>query len=472
MSLAALPAAIYCRISNDAKGRLLGVHRQEQACRRLAEQCGWSEVEVYVDNNVSAYSGEARPAYQRMLVDLAAGRISGVVAWDADRLHRSTRELEDFIDVVESTGAPVVMVTSGHADFASATGRMHARMTGNIARYESEHKVERTTAGHASLAEAGRWKGGPRPYGYDVPRDNHGRSLRNGHLIVVPEEAAIVREAAARVLAGESIWRICTDLNARAIPTSKGTRWRTQTLRRILTNPTTVAKREYHGVIVADALWPPLLSVDDWQQLRFRIGHNRFPKHAASNDPPARARTYLLTGGIAICGKCGCNLHAHLTGAGARSYICASGPDKEGCGGVKCSAQALNALVVEAVLTRYEHPDLRTADPNADTETATEADRLQKGAAEVAGLFANGQISHQAWEVIRLGLVAVEHGGLPPNEGGPDRVLVEQWELLPLERRRQRISEILEHAVIYPTQKRGRYFDRDRVQLVWRDGDK
>jgi site-specific DNA recombinase len=139
MSHAALPAAIYARISQDAKSRLLGVARQEQACRRLAEQCGWPQVEVYVDNNASAYSGEARPEYRRMLADLKDGQLASVVAWDADRLHRSTRELEDPSDVSEATGAPVVMVTSGHADFASATGRMHARMTGNIARYESEH---------------------------------------------------------------------------------------------------------------------------------------------------------------------------------------------------------------------------------------------------------------------------------------------------------------------------------------------
>jgi site-specific DNA recombinase len=236
-------AAIYCRISNDADGRMLGVTRQERSCRRLAAQRGLDVARVFVDNDISAFSGARRPAYQQLLAELAEGAFGVVIAWDGDRLHRSTRELEDFLDVIETTGAIVLTVTSGEIDLVTATGRMQARIKGDISRYESEHKTERTMAAHAYLAEAGRWKGGPRPYGYDVDRDNHGRPLRDGRLVIIPAEAAIVTEAAARVLAGESTYAICNDLNDRHIPTAQNGQWRTQTLRRILTNPTTAAKR-------------------------------------------------------------------------------------------------------------------------------------------------------------------------------------------------------------------------------------
>ena len=61
-----------------------------------------------------------------MLTDLANGDLDCVVCWHPDRLHRSPRELEDFIDLVEKTGAAVATVTSGDYDLATGDGRFVA----------------------------------------------------------------------------------------------------------------------------------------------------------------------------------------------------------------------------------------------------------------------------------------------------------------------------------------------------------
>jgi DNA invertase Pin-like site-specific DNA recombinase len=216
-----IPVGIYCRISDDPEARQVGVDRQAQACRRLASQRGWATVELYIDNDISAFTGVSRPAYRRMLDDVRLGRLAAIVTWDADRLHRSTRELEDFIDLIEATSTTVVTVTAGTSDFATASGRMQARIKGTVARYESEHKTERVTAAHASLAEAGRWKGGPRPYGYDVGRDNIGRPLNDGRLIVIDYEATVIREAAAAILAGGTVYGVCRDSMPETSPPHK-----------------------------------------------------------------------------------------------------------------------------------------------------------------------------------------------------------------------------------------------------------
>ena len=81
-------AAIYCRISDDREGGALGVKRQEDDCRALAERRGWPVAEVFVDNDVSAYNGHVRPAYRRMLDAMKAGEVDAVVVWHLDRLHR------------------------------------------------------------------------------------------------------------------------------------------------------------------------------------------------------------------------------------------------------------------------------------------------------------------------------------------------------------------------------------------------
>lgn len=97
-------AVIYCRISQDRTGAGLGVDRQRIDCEALAERNGWDVVEVYVDNDVSAYSGKKRKDYQRMLSDLEDGAATVVIVWHTDRLHRSPTELEKYIDLCEQRG--------------------------------------------------------------------------------------------------------------------------------------------------------------------------------------------------------------------------------------------------------------------------------------------------------------------------------------------------------------------------------
>src|SRR5215831_3398952 len=97
-------AAIYARISFDRAGEGLGVERQERLCRKLAKDKGWPVVEVFVDNDRSAYDGKPRPGYGRMLTAIEAGRVDAVVCVDLDRLTRRPIELEHFMDLADRHG--------------------------------------------------------------------------------------------------------------------------------------------------------------------------------------------------------------------------------------------------------------------------------------------------------------------------------------------------------------------------------
>src|SRR5215475_12008145 len=101
MSPARVRAAVYARISSDRDGDGLGVARQMDDCARLAERKGWQVAGFYVDDDVSAWSGKRRPEYARMLADLEAGAINGLLVYDLDRLHRQPSELETFIDLCQ-----------------------------------------------------------------------------------------------------------------------------------------------------------------------------------------------------------------------------------------------------------------------------------------------------------------------------------------------------------------------------------
>src|ERR1700739_1529414 len=148
-------AAIYVRISQDREGAGLGVQRQEADCRKLAKQLRWKVSGVYVDNDISAYSGKRRPRYEDLLADIEAGAVTGVLAWHPDRLHRSPLELEHYINISERHGVTTHSVTAGRWDLSTASGRYNARNIGNSARYESEHKGERIRAARVQQAKHG-----------------------------------------------------------------------------------------------------------------------------------------------------------------------------------------------------------------------------------------------------------------------------------------------------------------------------
>jgi len=472
-------AGIYVRISKDRKGDMLGVTRQEDECRALAAEKGWEVIDTYIDDDMSAFKGKRRPGYDRLLDDIRSRAIDSVLALHPDRFNKGGRALEDFIEVVESTGCLVKTVHFDHYDVSTRSGRMVARVIGAVARDESEAKAERLVDKHEELARKGRWKGGPRPYGYDVVRNPVGTPLGDGRLVVVRNEADVITDAAERVLAGETLYSICTELNARPEPTAQGAVWRTQTLRRILTDWTHVGIREHRGEPVCEAAWPPILDERTHRRLRLVLLD---PTRAVGR----RARVFLLTGGLAYCGLCEAKLVGmRRGGSSVRAYACQRANDKVGCGGICCIAEPFEALVVEAVMIRLDTPELARvvasgrsgAGPgkdDAEAELVTSQAKLD----ELADLWAQGEISRTEWLRARKGVQDRRdqaqrrlRASLTNNAAATwvarSGVLRAAWPQMNLDQRRAVIGAVVERVVVNPTKVRGR-FDPERVDVEWR----
>ncbi len=469
-------AGIYARISKDRKGDKLGVERQEVDCRALAADMGWEVVDLYVDDDLSAYSGKRRPAWDRLLADMQSMAIDAVVALHPDRFARNLRDLEDLIEAVESSSCLIKTVHFDHYDLSTRSGRMIARVISVVAREESEAKAERYSDKHADLARLGRWKGGPRPYGYDVARNLMGDPVGDGRLVVIPDEAAVIQEAVERALAGETLYSICSDLNERRVPTAQGAKWRTQTMRRIATDWTHVGIREHRGEPMGEATWPPIISEADHRRLRLLLLD---PSRAVGR----RARVFLLSGGFARCGLCGAKLVGMRREKGVRTYACQKANDKNGCGGIHCVAEPLEKLVTEALMLRLDTPLLAQALQVGDarsspSDPATEVAEARAKLDELADMWSSGAISRDEWlrarksiedrrELAERRLSASTRANAAAVWVSQAGALRSAWPGMNLDQRRAVLGAVVERVVVDSTKVRGR-FDPERVDVIWR----
>lgn len=472
-------AAVYARISKDPTGTMLGVERQRADCAALVEARGWDLAGIYVDNDVSAYSGKRRPEYERLLADLRAGDVDAVVAWHPDRLHRSPKELEPFIDAVESRGAAVETVTAGPVDLTTPSGRAVARTLGAWARYESEHKAERLTRKAQERAELGLpSRSGTRAFG-----------LTREWSAIVPAEAELIREGLARILAGDSIRAICIDWNARGLVTTTGGRWQPGPLRRMLTSGYLAGLRELRGyergtngsmtrrarpAMTVAGTWPAIIDADTLERVR-----------AVLRDPSRRtagtnARSYLLSGFV-VCGTCGGRMVARPREDHVRRYLCAKGPMYQGCG-TAILAEPVEELIAEAVLVRLDSPAfeaaIRAAGEDAagaptvarlrDDEAALEdlardhyVDRIIGRAEYLAARKAlEGRI-----ETARRRLAAGTTAGTAAMLAGTAR---NRWPTLTFDARRTVIGTLVERITVGPGRRGYNRFDPARVSVEWR----
>ena len=461
--------AIYARISSDPDGTRLGVERQIEDCEKVIASQGWSVREVYVDNDMSAWSGKRRPEYERLCDDIKAGTVDALVVWDTDRLHRRPRELEDFIDLCDAVGdIEIRTVTAGDVDLSTSSGRTNARLRGVMARDSSDKSSERIQRKHLEIASKGEVSGGgARPYGFTPDRRK-----------VDAKEAAHIVKAARRVLAGDSLRSVCVDFNERRITTSQGNDWSIQTMRRMLRSGRISGRREHKGEIVADAVWPSIISVEDSDRLRAKL-------NGRASRSGRTARFYLLTGGLLRCGLCDTPMVSRPRTDGQRRYVCASGPGFGGCGKMATVAEPLEGFVADAVLYRLDTPELAAALTDARRANA-EHDQLANEVADdqvmldqLAADYADKTISHREWLAARqpiqaridaakrrLSRVSATHR--IDEFVGKSEVLREAWADLDLTRQQAIVATVLDHFVVNPAVPGRNSFDKERFIPKWR----
>ena len=204
--------AIYTRVSTDQGleqdfNSLDAQYDASQAYIRSQAHAGWTLLRGKYDDGGFSGGNTDRPALQRLLADVTAGKIDVIVVYKVDRL---TRSLADFAKLVELFDTHDVSFVSVTQQFNTTTsmGRLTLNVLLSFAQFEREVTSERIRDKIAASKRKGLWVGGMAPLGYDTkdrkisineteadrvrtifrsylqarqPQPAHGRPARSGH---------------------------------------------------------------------------------------------------------------------------------------------------------------------------------------------------------------------------------------------------------------------------------------------------
>lgn len=467
-------AAVYARISRAEDGDRAGVDRQLQDCRRVAHQRGWEVIEELVDNDrpASRFSRKDREGYRRLLALIDSHEIDAVVIWMEDRLHRQVIELAEFLKACEQAGVTRVASVGAEFDLSNPDERIMLYIKAAMAEAEVEKSSRRIRRQRLEAAERGeRHAGGSREFG----------TVGVGKNAVSEAQAAaerdLIAEAAARILAGDSLRGIVLDWLDRGIKTSTGRLFVNASLRQMLKSPRIAGYRVHHGKWYPGQ-WEPIIPLEQWKALAEILND---PKRRTS--PAGGLRRYLLSG-LIFCGRCGRPAYGRKgrVQGGRRQptgYGCHGLREEGGCGGVRRKASDVEELICEALFIAVEGPawdqvaSRPAEDPSRELYEALASDQglLDRLEDKVLEELVRPETARRKRVEIERRMDATR---ARLAQLGDRRVAVqvprnlrEVWPSLSLDRRRAILAAVIERVDLLP-QGSGRAFDPDAVKVTWR----
>lgn len=217
--------AAYARVSTGKDAMLHSLSVQvSYYSAYIQKRPEWLYCGVYVDEAVTGTKNE-RPEFQRLLSDCRAGKIDMVITKSISRFARNTVTLLETVRELKALGVDVFF-EEPNIHTMSAAGEMMLTLLASVAQEESRMTSERMKWRVRKNFEEGV------PWNVTIL----GYTLRNGRFVIVPEEAAIVRQIYDLYLSGKGYAAIADILNAADAKTRYGRVWNFTSVRWVLRN--------------------------------------------------------------------------------------------------------------------------------------------------------------------------------------------------------------------------------------------
>ncbi len=439
MSKSTIRCAIYTRKSSEEglDQEFNSLDAQHEACAAyIASQRheGWKMLSArYDDGGISGGTLE-RPALQRLLADIDAGRVDMVVVYKIDRLTRSLADFARLVDRLEAAKCSFVSVTQAF-NTSSSMGRLTLNVLLSFAQFEREVTAERIRDKIAASKKKGLWMGGLAPLGYDPHPDRTRREL-----VVNEAEAQVVRQLFELYLEHGCLNATAAAANdaelrskSRVFASGRvqgGAEMSRGQIHRILTNPV------YRGQIRhKDKTWPgmhpAIVDQDLWDAVQDKLRAASARRRGARNDSQVRAGSAPLLGKFRDeTGDPLTPTHTQRHGRRIRYYVSnrlISGKrDHEGW---RLPAPAFERAVATAIADHLDvrathHAILRDARLaraiEASASAGVLANRIRKnGVGDITPAIVSGTLGRGRMGIVLDATGLAEHLGLSPDDLDP-----------------------------------------------------
>lgn len=250
-------ACIYTRVSTQEQANEgYSIEEQERMCKAYIESKGWLYTKTYSDPGISGRTMK-RPGLQELIKDIEKHEVEAVVIYKLDRLSRKQKDtmtiIEDFFLKNEITLASL----NETLDTSTPWGRAMIGILSSFNQMESENIQERTMMGRKAKVTSGGYAGGKPPIGYKAV---------DGNLVIVPEEAEIVKLVfELRENEKKTMQQIADELNKRGFRTKKGFEFKHSAIQNILNNEDTYRGHYRYGDNSVELQHEPILKTGEYE---------------------------------------------------------------------------------------------------------------------------------------------------------------------------------------------------------------
>ncbi len=396
-------AAIYCRVSTGPQGDNYSLPTQEQACRKHAEDLGYSVTRVDCDVHSGRELWE-RPRLTLLREEIRKGGVNAVIAYDPDRLSRRQVHFAVLVDECERYGVDLLFVHGQHDK--TAVGEFLANARAFASELEREKFRERSQRGMQARIASGKLRPSNRPlYGYAWNDDSKGAKSA---YIVDEEKAAVVRRIFQMAAGGASLRGIAHTLNEAQIRTANGAdHWTPPVVRYVLRHEgykgvatanvwawqkvggirKRVARPDAEHLALPDGTIPPIISAELFDAVQEKLARNRIEATRNNRDPEA----FLLRSGFLYCGYCGKLIHTAWKVSRKASAYPAYTVQQESVNHYQCPSFSIHAAVLDKVVwqkvsTLVKQPEIIAAEVaklHQDNSVESDMKALTRSIAEI-----------------------------------------------------------------------------------------
>lgn len=267
--------AIYTRKSTDERldMEFNTLDAQREACEayimsQLSE--GWCASKTSYDDGGFSGGSLERPALEKLIADIKAGKVNIVVVYKIDRLTRSLSDFAKLVDVFDKYEVTFVSVTQSF-NTTTSMGRLTLNVLLSFAQFEREVSGERIRDKIAASKARGMWQGGRPPFGFDIG---------DRRLITNKEDALKAKQIFELYLKYDNVRSLESELRRRNIKSRErvsqrglkygGKYFSRGTLYSLLQNPVYVGKISHKGEI-HEGLHDAIISQHLWDKVQRKL---------------------------------------------------------------------------------------------------------------------------------------------------------------------------------------------------------